>query len=52
MAEKTFENIWKIVCNELVPKLEQSQGLKVFAYNRSKFEGWLKVELVDVEKMF
>jgi hypothetical protein len=42
-----FEELWKIVSRDLKSKLEQNQGLAVFAKNRAKFEGWLKVELCD-----
>jgi hypothetical protein len=35
------------IFNELRPKLEKNQGLSIFAKERAKFEGWLKVELCD-----
>ncbi len=41
-----FENI----LNELVKRIEEKEGLSIFARQRSKFEGWLKVELVDILK--
>lgn len=40
-----FEQLWEIILSDLKPKLEQNQGLGIFASERAKFEGWLKVEL-------
>jgi len=37
-----------LVFQGLKPKLEEHSGLAIFARERSKFEGWLKVELCDV----
>ena len=34
--------------NELVPKLENNNGLAIFVENKAKFEGWLKVELCGI----
>ena len=42
-----FEQLWKIVLSNLKPELEQSKGLSIFAKERAKFEGWLKVKLCD-----
>jgi hypothetical protein len=42
-----FEELSKLIFNELKPKLENHQGLSIFAKERAKFEGWLKVELCD-----
>ena len=33
---------------ELTKRIEDSQALLVFAKRRAKFEGWLKVELIDI----
>jgi len=44
--KELFENI----LNELVKRIEEKEGLSIFANQRSKFEGWLKVELVDILK--
>jgi len=46
-ANMTFDELCTIVWNSLVPKLEGNLGLSVFARERSKFEGWLKVELIE-----
>ena len=43
----TFDNLAKIIFSEIIPKLERSYGLAIFAKERAKFEGWLKVELCD-----
>lgn len=40
-----FEELSKFIFSEMVPKLESNQGLSIFARERAKFEGWLKVEL-------
>lgn len=42
-----FGELYKLVSEELKPKLENNQGLSIFAKERAKFEGWLKVELCD-----
>lgn len=42
-----FEDLAKLIFDEIKPKLENSQGLSIFAKERAKFEGWLKVELCD-----
>jgi len=33
---------------ELIGRIQASKGLGVFAKRRAKFEGWLKVELIDI----
>lgn len=42
-----FEELSNTIFNEIKPKLENSQGLTIFARERAKFEGWLKVEVCD-----
>lgn len=42
-----FEELADLIFDGLKPKLENHKGLSVFARERSKFEGWLKVELCD-----
>jgi hypothetical protein len=42
-----FKELADLIFKELKPKLEDHNGLAVFARERSKFEGWLKVELCD-----
>lgn len=42
-----FEDLAKLIFNEIKPKLENNQGLSIFAKERAKFEGWLKVELCN-----
>ena len=34
--------------DELIQRIQASKGLGVFAKRRAKFEGWLKVELIDI----
>jgi len=42
-----FEDLANLIFNEIKPKLENNQGLSIFAKERAKFEGWIKVELCD-----
>jgi hypothetical protein len=42
-----FEVLAERIFCELKPKLVKSYGLSIFARERAKFEGWLKVELCD-----
>lgn len=42
-----FKDMANLIFNEIKPKLENNQGLSIFAKERAKFEGWLKVELCD-----
>ena len=42
-----FNELSNLIFQELKLKLEKHNGLAVFAKERSKFEGWLKVELCD-----
>ena len=42
-----FEELSNTIFKEIKPKLENSQGLTIFARERAKFEGWLKVEVCD-----
>ncbi len=37
-----------ITKDELIRRIESTHALGVFAARRSKFEGWLKVELIDI----
>lgn len=43
-----FEELTDIIFPQLKEKLENHSGLSVFARERAKFEGWLKVELCDI----
>ena len=43
-----FLEIKKILLYKLKPKLENNSGLAIFAKERAKFEGWLKVELIEI----
>jgi hypothetical protein len=42
-----FESLAQLIFNNMVPKLERNNGLFIFAKERAKFEGWLKVELCE-----
>ena len=44
----TFEELWNILEEEVPKKIMQHKGLNFFIKNRSKFEGWFKVELCDI----
>ena len=43
-----FNNLQGLIMKELRDKIENHKGLTIFAKNRAKFEGWLKVELVNI----
>lgn len=45
--ETTFEKLAEIIFKEMVSKLENNIGVAIFAKERAKFEGWLKVELCE-----
>lgn len=43
----TAKVLLDLTANELIDKIKANNGLCQFAIERSKFEGWLKVELID-----
>lgn len=43
-----FTELSKIILESLSNRLTKSFGLSVFAKERAKFEGWLKVEVCDI----
>ena len=43
-----FKKLSKLIFEEIKPKLENNQGLYIFAREKAKFEGWLKVELCNI----
>ena len=43
-----FGQLAKLIFSRLKLKLENHRGLSIFARERSKFEGWLKVEMCDI----
>ncbi len=46
--ELEYEKLSQVIFSKLIPKLETNSGLYFFARERSKFEGWLKVELCGI----
>jgi len=42
-----FERLGKLIFEEITQKIENNQGASIFAKERAKFEGWLKVELCE-----
>jgi len=42
------EELSNIILDKLSLRLENHKGLKIFAVERAKFEGWIKVELCDI----
>ncbi len=42
-----YKQLHDLIVAGIIPKIENHRGLSVFARERAKFEGWLKVELVD-----
>lgn len=43
----TANDLLKTTSNHIISKIQNHQGLNQFAIERSKFEGWLKVELIE-----
>lgn len=43
-----FEQLWKIISKSIQEKIASHKGLKFFVCYRSKFEDWLKVELIEI----
>ncbi len=43
-----FDELSKLILGEIILRIKKKKGLYIFAQNRSKFEGWLKVELCDI----
>jgi len=43
-----IESLYNLIILELAKRIESKIGLSVFAKNRSKFECWIKVELIDI----
>lgn len=44
----TLNELVEITAHELIKRIGGSGALGVFAKRRAKFEGWLKVELIDI----
>ncbi len=45
-----FENLQELLFLNLEKVIKNHKSLGIFASNRSKFEGWLKVELIQIFK--
>jgi len=43
----TAKNLLELTADDLIRKITNNKGLSIFAAERSKFEGWFKVELID-----
>jgi CCR4-NOT transcriptional regulation complex NOT5 subunit len=48
MDENQFKQVLETILDDLKTKLENSKGIDVFVKKRAKFEGWLKVEIVNI----
>lgn len=44
----TTLELYNLTADALAKKIQTSIGLTRFAYRRAKFEGWLKVEIIDI----
>lgn len=44
----TTQELYNLTVESIVAKIENSVDLTNFARERAKFEGWLKVELIDI----
>lgn len=43
----TIHELYDLLIEDIVKKISQSKGLSRFVFRRAKFEGWLKVEIID-----
>jgi YesN/AraC family two-component response regulator len=48
MDENQFKQALETILDDLKTKLKSNRGIQVFVENRDKFEGWVKVEIVDI----
>lgn len=44
----TTQELFDLTAEDIVIRIQNSLGLTKFAHRRAKFEGWLKVELIDI----
>ena len=44
----TTQELFNLTIDDIVDRIQNSDGLTKFAHRRSKFEGWLKVEIIDI----
>jgi hypothetical protein len=44
----TTQELYDITADNIISRIQNSNGLTIFAQRRAKFEGWLKVELIDI----
>ncbi len=44
----TTQELFDLTAEDIVTRIQNSLGLTKFAHRRAKFEGWLKVELIDI----
>jgi len=44
----TTQELFDLTADSIISRIQNSSGLVKFAQRRAKFEGWLKVELIDV----
>ncbi|MHC1780983.1 MAG: hypothetical protein AB9922_12190 [Bacteroidales bacterium] len=44
----TTQELFDLTAEEIINRIQKSVGLTRFAFRRAKFEGWLKVELIDI----
>ncbi len=42
-----FERLGNLIFDKVTSKLKNNQGVSIFAKEKAKFEGWLKVELCE-----
>lgn len=44
----SIQELYDLLIDDIVQKISQSHGLQQFANRRAKFEGWLKVTVIDI----
>jgi len=46
--QMTTQELFNLTVDTIISRIQNSVGLTQFAHRRAKFEGWLKVELIDI----
>lgn len=44
----TTQELFDLTIDDIIDRIQHSEGLTKFAHRRAKFEGWLKVEIIDI----
>ncbi len=44
----TTQELFDLIVDPIIDRIQNSRGLTKFAHRRAKFEGWFKVEIIDI----